>query len=50
MDVLVLQCFVSFLALKNEAYTCVLSLFRRAFVPFHSFKDRSIYLCQKRLR
>ena len=37
MDVLVLPRFVSFLGLKNEAYTCVLSLFRRAFVPFHSF-------------
>ena len=39
MDVLVLQRFVSFLGLKNEAaaYTCVRSLFRRAFVPFHSF-------------
>ena len=37
MDVLVLQRFVSFPGLKNEAYTCVLSLFRRAFAPFHSF-------------
>ena len=37
MDVHVLQRFVSFLGLNNEAYTCVLSLFRRAFVPFHSF-------------
>ena len=39
MDILVLQGFVSFLGLKNEAaaYICVLSLFRRAFVPFHSF-------------
>ena len=37
VDVLVLQRFVSFLGLKNEAYTCVLSLFRRAFVLFHSF-------------
>ena len=39
MDVLVLQRFVSFRGLKNEAapYTCVLSLFRRASVPFHSF-------------
>ena len=38
VDVLVLQRFVSFLGLKNEAiYTCVLSLFRRAFVPFYSF-------------
>ena len=37
VDVLVLQRFVSFLGLKNEAiYTCVLSLFR-AFVPFYSF-------------
>ena len=26
-----------FIALKNEANTCVLSLFRRAFVLFHSF-------------
>ena len=38
VDVLVLQRFVSFLGLKNEAiYTCVLSLFRRVFVPFYSF-------------
>ena len=37
MDVLVLLRFVSFPRLKNEAYTCVLSLFRRAFAPFHSF-------------
>ena len=37
MDVLVLLRFVSFPGLKNEAYTCVLSLFRRAFAPFHSF-------------
>ena len=37
MDVLVLQLFVSFPGLKNEAYTCVLSFFRRAFAPFHSF-------------
>ena len=37
MDVLVLQRFVSFPGLKNEAYTCVLSLFRRAFAPFHNF-------------
>ena len=37
MDVLVLQRFVSFPGLKNEAYTCVLSFFRRAFAPFHSF-------------
>ena len=37
MDVLVLQFFVSFLGLKNETCTCVLSLFRRTFVPFHSF-------------
>ena len=36
-DVLVLLRFVSFPGLKNEAYTCVLSLFRRAFAPFHSF-------------
>ena len=35
MDVLVLQRFVSFPLLKNEAYNCVLSLFRRAFAPFH---------------
>ena len=34
MDVLVLQRFVSFLGLKNEAYTCVLSLFRRALSRF----------------
>ena len=27
----------SFLGLKNEAYTFVLSLFRGTFVPFHSF-------------
>ena len=37
LDVLVLLRFVSFPGLKNEAYTCVLSLFRRAFAPFHSF-------------
>jgi len=37
LDVLVLVRFVSFPGLKNEAYTCVLSLFRRAFAPFHSF-------------
>ena len=37
VDVLVLQRFVSFLGLKNEAYACVLSLFRRALVTFHSF-------------
>ena len=37
MDVIVLLRFVSFPGLKNEAYTCVLSLFRRAFAPFHSF-------------
>ena len=37
MDVPVLQRFVSFPGLKNEAYSCVLSLFRRAFAPFHSF-------------
>ena len=37
LDVLVLLPFVSFPGLKNEAYTCVLSLFRRAFAPFHSF-------------
>ena len=37
LDVLVLLRFVSFPELKNEAYTCVLSLFRRAFAPFHSF-------------
>ena len=37
VDVPVLQRFVSFPGLKNEAYTCVLSLFRRAFAPFHSF-------------
>ena len=37
MDVLVLLRFVSFPGLKNEAYTCVLSLFRRAFAPFHGF-------------
>ena len=41
MDVLVLLRFVSFPGLKNEAYTCVLSLFRRAFAPFHSFKRAS---------
>ena len=35
--VLVLQRFVSFPGLKNETYTCVLSLFRSAFAPFHSF-------------
>ena len=33
VDVLVLQRFVSFPELKNEAYTCVPSLFRRAFAP-----------------
>ena len=37
VGILVLLCFVSFPGLKNEAYTCVLSLFRRAFAPFHSF-------------
>ena len=37
MDVLVLLRFVSFPRLKNEAYTCVLSLFRRAFAPLNSF-------------
>ena len=37
LDVIVLLRFVSFPGLKNEAYTCVLSLFRRAFAPFHSF-------------
>ena len=37
LDVLVLLRFVSFSGLKNEAYTCVLSLFRRVFAPFHSF-------------
>ena len=37
LDVFVLLRFVSFPGLKNEAYTCVLSLFRRAFAPFHSF-------------
>ena len=37
VGVLVLLRFVSFPGLKNEAYTCVLSLFRRAFAPFHSF-------------
>ena len=37
LDLLVLLRFVSFPGLKNEAYTCVLSLFRRAFAPFHSF-------------
>ena len=37
MDVLVLLRFVSFPGLKNDAYTCVLSLFRRAFAPFYSF-------------
>ena len=37
VDVPVLQRFVSFPGLKNEAYSCVLSLFRRAFAPFHSF-------------
>ena len=37
VDVLVLQRFVSFPGLKDEAYTCVLSLFRRAFASFHSF-------------
>ena len=37
MDVLVLLRLVSFPGLKNEAYTCVLSLFGRAFASFHSF-------------
>ena len=37
VDLLVSLRFVSFPGLKNEAYTCVLSLFRRAFAPFHSF-------------
>ena len=37
LDVLVLLLFALFPGLKNEAYTCVLSLFRRAFAPFHSF-------------
>ena len=37
VDVLVLLRFVSFPGLKNEAYTCVRSLFRRAVAPFHSF-------------
>ena len=37
MDVLILLRFVSFPGLKNDAYTCVLSLFRRAFAPFYSF-------------
>ena len=37
VNVPVLQRFVSFPGFKNEAYTCVLSLFRRAFTPFHSF-------------
>ena len=37
VGVLVLLRFVSFPGLKNEAYTCVLSLFRRAFAPFQSF-------------
>ena len=38
VDVLVqLPRFDSFPGLKNEAYTCILSLFRRAFAPFHSF-------------
>ena len=37
MDALVLLRFVSFSRLKNEGYICVLSLFRRAFAPFHSF-------------
>ena len=37
MDVLILLCFVSFPGLKNDAYTCVMSLFRRAFAPFYSF-------------
>ena len=37
MDLLVSLRFVSFPELKNEAYICVLSLFRRAFSPFHSF-------------
>ena len=36
-DVLVLLRFVSFPGLKNEAYMCVLSLFRRTSAPFHSF-------------
>ena len=34
---IVLQRFVSFYGLKNEAYTRVLSLFRKALVPFHGF-------------
>ena len=37
MDVLILLHFVSFPGLKNDAYTCVLSMFRRAFAPFYSF-------------
>ena len=37
VDLLVSLRFVSFPGLKNEAYTCVLSLFRRAFAPLHSF-------------
>ena len=37
VGVLVLLRFVSFPGLKNKAYTCVLSLCRRAFAPFHSF-------------
>ena len=37
VDLLVSLRFVSFPGLKNEAYTCVLSLFRKAFAPFHSF-------------
>ena len=37
MDVSVLQRFVPFPGLKNEAYTRALSLFRGPFAPFHSF-------------
>ena len=37
VDVLALLPFVSFSGLKKEAYTCVLSLFRRVFAPFHRF-------------
>ena len=37
LDVLVLLRFVSFPGLKNDAYTCVLSLFCRVFAPFYSF-------------
>ena len=37
VDLLVSLRFVSFPGLKNEAYICVLSWFRRAFSPFHSF-------------